>query len=62
MKVFYSINDYDFEGDITEEAVYLHFGETRIKIADTVKQSSEFFEQMEKIYKEINATSRLTEG
>lgn len=32
--IYFSVHDYDFEGDIFDNGVFLHFGETRIKVAE----------------------------
>jgi hypothetical protein len=36
--ILYSINDYDSDGEITDEGVYLHFGQTRVKVAETLDE------------------------
>jgi hypothetical protein len=33
----FSINQYDNEGDIYEEGIYLHYGHTSIRIATTLR-------------------------
>lgn len=52
-KVFYSLNDYDSDGDIIEKGVFLHVGETRIKVAEQISEFSDFVSQIEDIHKEI---------
>lgn len=42
MNVTFSINEYDFEGDIVEKGIYLHFGHTKIKVADNMEEYEDF--------------------
>ena len=37
----FSINDYDDEGDIYSKGVFLHFGDTRLKIGSSVDDLKE---------------------
>ena len=34
--IYFTVHDYDFEGDICDEGIFLHFGETRVKVAETL--------------------------
>jgi hypothetical protein len=36
--ISFSVHDYDFEGDIFDSGIFLHFGDTRIKIADNLEE------------------------
>ena len=49
----FSINEYDKDGDICETGIFLHFGETRIKIAESVSDITEFINNIKNIQKEI---------
>jgi len=49
----FSINEYDHDGDLSEEAIYLHFGDAKVKIAKN-KEDLELFEKyICGIFKEI---------
>ena len=39
--ITFSVNDYDSDGDCREKGVFLHFGETRVKAADSIVEFSE---------------------
>jgi len=41
-KPLFSINSYDSDGDITEKGVFLHFGDTAIKVAGSLAEFDEF--------------------
>jgi hypothetical protein len=34
-EILFSVNEYDKNGDLTEMGVYLHFGDTKVKVADS---------------------------
>lgn len=36
--VLFSVHDYDQDGDILERGIFLHFGSTRVKVAETLKE------------------------
>ena len=55
-KVMFSIHDYDHEGDQMERGFYLHFGNTRVKVADT-------FEDFKQVVNRINGmVEEITEN
>ena len=35
--IVFSVNEYDSDGDATDKGVFLHFGETRVKAADSIE-------------------------
>lgn len=43
MNVNFSINHYDFDGDIIEKGIFLHFDNVRIKVANTMEEYEDFF-------------------
>lgn len=53
MNVTFSINEYDFEGDIVEKGIYLHFGHTKIKVANTIEEYAAFVNDLEEMKGEI---------
>lgn len=52
--VTFSVNSYDRDGDILDDGVFLHFGNTAIKVADNFQDFLVFTEKIEKIKKEIS--------
>jgi hypothetical protein len=36
--ILFSVNEYDRDGDRTDIGIYLHFGDTRVKVADDLDQ------------------------
>ena len=55
----FSINDYDRDGDIFEEGIFLHFGVTRVKVADSLNEFAAFIEHLNKIYTEIRENYQM---
>lgn len=51
--IIFSIDEYDNEGDVTEEGVFLHFDNTRIKIVDNKDDFYLFTELIKIIEQEI---------
>ena len=50
---FFSINDYDSDGDETEVGIFLHFGITRIRVALSASDLLEFIDNIKQIHEEI---------
>ena len=59
-EIMFSVNDYDRDGDIAEEGVFLHFGSTRVKAAESIANFRTIVQHMERMVREIeeNYTSR----
>jgi hypothetical protein len=36
--ILFSVNEYDRDGDQTDTGIYLHFGDTRIKVAKSLDE------------------------
>ena len=53
MKVSFSINQYDEDGDAFDQCLLLHFGETSIIRLASVQELKEVIENLNKIVKEI---------
>lgn len=51
--ILYSINEYDQDGDCIDEGVFLHFGQTKIKVADTLEEFCGVANHINDILKEI---------
>jgi hypothetical protein len=52
-KVLFSVGEYDYEGDVTDRGVFLHFGNTKIKACDTVNDFANFVKQIKNIQDEL---------
>ena len=53
-EILFSVNDYDSDGDVSERGIYLHFGDTRVRVADDKNDFRDFMKTMEGIFKEID--------
>ena len=53
MPVFFSINEFDRDGDLSEEGVYLHFGDSRVKVAKDLQDYRDFIAELQRMEKEI---------
>ena len=51
--VKFYIHEYDKDGYAYENGVFLHFGNTRIKVAENFQQFEEFCEKLQNIKHEI---------
>jgi hypothetical protein len=40
-KISFSINEYDSDSDVTTEGVFLHIGETKVKVAESIEDFKE---------------------
>ena len=52
-EILFSINRYDKDGDCFEKGVFLHFGKTTIKAADSIKEFSEIVDHFREMVNEI---------
>jgi hypothetical protein len=53
MRISYTVNEYDNDGDIIDTGIFLHFGDTRVKVAVTEKEFDEIVETMKHISEEL---------
>lgn len=51
--VLFSVNEYDLDGDCTDHGIFLHFGNTRIKAAETLQDFKEMVDHLEMMISEI---------
>lgn len=56
MNVLFSLSAYDSEGDCVEDGVFLHFGDTRIKVGTTMEDLDSIIDQLKSIRVEIEET------
>lgn len=59
MDISFSINEYDHEGDIVEKGIYIHFNNTRIKVADTIEEYEEFVNELKNITNELSDSYKI---
>lgn len=57
MKLLFSVNRYDYEGDLVDECVLLHIGNISIEF-ENVEKLEEFADQIKKMLPEIKETVR----
>ena len=53
MKLTFSIHEYDSDGDILDEGLFIHCEGIRIKIGDYLDSIDDLINQLQKIKKEI---------
>ena len=55
--ITFSINDYDQDGDIDRVGVFLHFGDTRVLVAETIDEFETIVGCMQQIVDEIRGNA-----
>lgn len=53
VKVLFTINQYDYEGDCFDKGIFLHFGPASVKVADTFEEFEDFIKQLENMKTEM---------
>lgn len=53
-RILYSIDEYDKDGDRSEEGIYLHFGDTKIKIADRLENTPGVIADLEQLINQLH--------
>jgi hypothetical protein len=51
--ILFSVHDYDKDGDVISSGIFLHFGETRIKVADNLDEFKKVTERISGMVDEI---------
>lgn len=51
--VLWSVDSYDRDGDVYETGVYLHFGDTRIKVGESVADFDDFICRLQGFRREL---------
>lgn len=51
--ITFSVNEYDRDGDATDEGIFLHFNDCRVKAADNINDFRSIVEHMEAMVREI---------
>jgi hypothetical protein len=49
----FSVDDYDHEGDKNASGVFLHFGDVRVHVAESVEDFDTLIERLQSMSKEI---------
>lgn len=57
-EICFSVNSYDCDGDICETGIFLHFGETRVKVAETLDEFKAVAERISGMSIEISEKLR----
>ncbi|MCM5682931.1 hypothetical protein M8A51_25695 [Schlegelella sp. S2-27] len=52
--VLFSVNEYDRDGDLVTRGIFLHFGRTTLRVADSLSDFDGFIEQLRSIRAEID--------
>lgn len=52
--ILFSVNEYDRDGDIIDEGIYLHFGDVRVKVADSVDSFKRVAERISSMIPEMH--------
>lgn len=52
-RITFSVNDYDKDGDVSEQGIYLHIGPFRVRAGTAVADVRAIAKQLEKIASEI---------
>jgi hypothetical protein len=53
MEITFSVNSYDSDGDVMEEAVFLHFENTCIRVCDSANDFQKICDNIVRINEEI---------
>lgn len=53
MNVTFTVGIYDRAGDLTEDGIYLHFGDTMVRVADDLPTLELFQENITRIVTEV---------
>lgn len=51
--IFFSVHDYDQDGDAVNKGIFLHFGETRIKVSNNLDEFKEVVDRINGMVDEI---------
>jgi len=52
-EVTFSINEYDEDGDVVTEGIYLHFEDTRVLVAEGIDQYLGFLKRLNEMKDEL---------
>ena len=54
----FSVNEYDRDGDVVEEGIYFHFGDTKVKVADGIDELTRLISNIQRCIPEIDNICR----
>jgi hypothetical protein len=54
--VYFNVGEFDQDGDLITDGIYLHFGETRIRVAEDIEGYRDFVSELQRMEKEIEET------
>jgi hypothetical protein len=52
-EVYFSVNEYDQDGDVNDEGIFLHFGITRLHVANNIEDFKRFVDRISSMVAEI---------
>lgn len=52
--ICFSVHTYDRDGDICETGIFLHFGDVRVKVAETIEEFNAVSERISGMSREIS--------
>jgi hypothetical protein len=53
--ILFSVNEYDRDGDVAEMGIFLHFGDVKVKVANSIENFKTIIPCMQSIVDEISA-------
>lgn len=60
-QIYFSVNRYDRDGDLTEEGIFLHFGDTTVKASDSFSDFRALPDLVQSMVDEIAANYPVNE-
>lgn len=51
--ILFSINEYDSDGSLLEEGIYIHFADTKIKLCERIEEFEGIVRRFNIIFREI---------
>ncbi len=54
-EILFTVNEYDRDGDLIERGIFLHFGETRIKVAENADEFAAVVKRLGRMTEEIKS-------
>lgn len=57
--IMFSVNTYDKDGDVVDEGIFLHFGETVVKAADTFSDFRSLVGHIQSMVNEISENYQI---
>lgn len=52
--IMFSVHEYDIDGEVTDNGIFLHFGETRVKVATDLHEFQQVIDRIASMKQEIS--------